>query len=528
VDDEATIRSALSQELRLALGEKYSIETAEDGNEALELLDDIIEEGTPVPLIIADQIMPRMKGDEFLIAAHKRLPETYKIMLTGQAGVEAVSNAVNSANLYRYISKPWDKMDLRMSIEKAVEAYFQTQEMHALHAELKQSEQRLRQFMDVMPVGLMVADKQGETAFINQRGREIMGIPPEQDLTGHDPNDLCAMYYAASAQIYPREQQPLQRALRNEQCYVDDMMIRLKDRDVPLEAWGKPIVDSEQQISYAMAIFQDISERRRAEQDRVYLAQEREAKNVALRMNAEIEAKNEKLIQLNQEKNEFLGIAAHDLKNPLSAIIGLAEEIRESFDDMPPEEVIEYAEKIHQASDKMFALITNLLDVNAIESGNMDVTLKATDIFPVVDNLVRYYQRPAKAKDIDLRFHHDGTVFIALVDESTTHQVLDNLISNAVKYSPHGKVIDIRLLRGDAYLRCEIQDQGPGLNAEDKAKLFGKFNRLSAKPTGGEHSTGLGLFIVKKLVEAMRGKVWCDSEPGQGACFSIELPKLRT
>jgi len=103
-------------------------------------------------------------------------------------------------------------------------------------------------------------------------------------------------------------------------------------------------------------------------------------------------------------------------------------------------------------------------------------------------------------------------------------QVLENLVSNAVKYSPPGRDIFVRLQRHAQVVRVEVQDQGPGLSAEDQKKLFGKFARLSAKPTGGEHSTGLGLSIVKKMVEAMNGKVWCESEPGHGATFIVEFP----
>ena len=103
-------------------------------------------------------------------------------------------------------------------------------------------------------------------------------------------------------------------------------------------------------------------------------------------------------------------------------------------------------------------------------------------------------------------------------------QVVENLVSNAVKYSPPGKSIFVRVRRTGNAVRCEVQDEGPGLSAEDQQKLFGKFARLTAKPTGGEQSTGLGLSIVKRLVEAMHGHVWCESEPGHGATFLVEFP----
>ncbi len=237
----------------------------------------------------------------------------------------------------------------------------------------------------------------------------------------------------------------------------------------------------------------------------------------------ELYDKNEALVRLNQEKNEFLGIAAHDLKNPLSAIRGLAEEIQEDYDQMAREEILEYAGMIHKASQKMFQLITNLLDVNAIEAGKMNITPHKVDVLPILREVARDYQGRAAAKDIRLEFEAEAESYPALADENTFQQVMDNLVSNAVKYSPMEKQIFVRVRQHQGRIRCEVQDQGPGLSHEDKEKLFGKFNRLSAKPTAGEHSTGLGLFIVKKLVEAMRAKVWCESEPGRGATFIVEL-----
>jgi signal transduction histidine kinase len=106
-------------------------------------------------------------------------------------------------------------------------------------------------------------------------------------------------------------------------------------------------------------------------------------------------------------------------------------------------------------------------------------------------------------------------------------QVLDNLVSNVVKYSPHGTRAYVRVKRNAEAVRVEVQDEGEGISPEDMKKLFGKFARLSAQPTGGEHSTGLGLSIVKKMVEAMNGKVWCESEFGNGATFIVELPQAK-
>ena len=110
-----------------------------------------------------------------------------------------------------------------------------------------------------------------------------------------------------------------------------------------------------------------------------------------------------------------------------------------------------------------------------------------------------------------------------MADAAQLVQIMDNLVSNAVKYSPSGKNIHVRVREVDGCVRAEVRDEGPGISAEDQKRLFGKFARLTARPTAGEHSTGLGLAIVKRLVESMNGKVWCESELGQGAAFIVEL-----
>jgi len=235
---------------------------------------------------------------------------------------------------------------------------------------------------------------------------------------------------------------------------------------------------------------------------------------------------NQQLTLLNQEKNEFLGIAAHDLKNPLSSIQSLANLIRTSFEDFPKQKVLEFARMIEISAHKMFALIKNLLDVNVIESGRMNLLVDAYNILSLLQTVVNDYLEPANAKNITLQFQLIEGEYKALVDESATLQVLDNLISNAVKYSPLGKNIFVRILKTSNAVRCEIQDEGPGLSERDIQKLFGKFVRVGPRPTGEEHSTGLGLFIVKKLVDAMKGRVWCESQLGEGTTFIVEFPSL--
>jgi signal transduction histidine kinase len=250
--------------------------------------------------------------------------------------------------------------------------------------------------------------------------------------------------------------------------------------------------------------------------------------HIALRQALEtLEHQNEKLQRLNDEKNEFLGIAAHDLKNPLNSIRGMAQMIvkRKSV-ELPEEDIDDMSHQIETQSNFMFEIITNLLDVNKIENGKLTLQMMPVEILMSLDNVVNRYQLAASKKNITINFEADADEPSIYADPTLTIQVLDNIVSNAVKYSPHDKQVWVRLKEDKANkkVRVEVQDEGPGFSEEDKKKLFGKFARLSAKPTGGEHSTGLGLSIVKRLAEAMGANIWCESTLGKGAMFVIEFP----
>lgn len=242
-----------------------------------------------------------------------------------------------------------------------------------------------------------------------------------------------------------------------------------------------------------------------------------------VRTHLELKRARERLREMNDEKNEFMGIAAHDLRSPLNAVKGYLEMILEdpAIERAQLEDVVG---RSIESTRRMADMLQQLLDANAIERGERKFELKPCELSSVLNSVLAIYRPRAAAKQQTLHFETDSAPASVLGDRGVLTQVLENLVSNAVKYSPLGKNIFVRLNNQSGIVRCEVQDEGPGLSAEDRTKLFGKFARLSAKPTGGETATGLGLSIVKRMVEAMNGKVWCESEPGQGATFVVQLP----
>jgi two-component system, sensor histidine kinase and response regulator len=238
--------------------------------------------------------------------------------------------------------------------------------------------------------------------------------------------------------------------------------------------------------------------------------------------------KNKRLEQLNKEKNEFLGIAAHDLKNPLSTIKGYAELMEVDAANMTEEETIEYAAQIKSMSEYMFQIIIDLLDMNAIEEGKMKMNPVDFEVVTVIMNGISKFTAPSQKKNINIKFEPDNYALSAYADVGRTLQVLDNLVSNAIKFSPFDKNIYVRAYPYNTDNICiEVQDEGPGISEEDKKKLFGKFTKLTARPTANENSTGLGLSIVKKIIENMGGTIWCESNLGEGASFKFTLPSSK-
>jgi len=310
VDDERTVLRSLKAELQEAVGNDYTIESAEGGEEALELIEELLEDGDEVILIISDHIMPDMKGDELLKQAHIILPKTIKIMLTGQADIGGMANAINSANLYRYITKPWQSEDLKLTVREALNSYLQDKQLTeqnaklqqinqelaelnsqqtALIAKLHESENRLRQFLEAMPIGVGVLDADGQPYYVNRKAKEIFGKGVVPDTSSEQLSEVYQVYQAGTNQKYPTDNFPIVRALKGESATADDAEVHQGDKIIPLEIFATPIYDRQGNIVYAINTIQDITERKVAEAERRKFIQELFDLNYNLQISLEAE-----------------------------------------------------------------------------------------------------------------------------------------------------------------------------------------------------------------------------------------------
>ncbi len=243
----------------------------------------------------------------------------------------------------------------------------------------------------------------------------------------------------------------------------------------------------------------------------------------------EAEKLRQKAEEASRMKTELLGIVAHDLKNPLQSILGFALLVREKLE--PNSDAYLMIQTILNAAERIMRIIDGLLKTAALEEGRIELNKTLYDISLLVEEVVSCNQMQAQNKHQTLSFQAEPNC-MALVDADKMREVIDNLISNAIKYSPEGTTITVRVQHsknddagGAPSVLVSVRDEGQGLTEEDMKKLFGKFQRLSARPTAGESSTGLGLAIVKQLVELHGGKVWAESEgKNKGSIFCVKLP----
>jgi signal transduction histidine kinase len=220
-----------------------------------------------------------------------------------------------------------------------------------------------------------------------------------------------------------------------------------------------------------------------------------------------------------------IAYAAHALGNFLLITGGTVDLLLVTLENYPDPQVRTWLEGLRHAANLMTHTVNQLMGT-AVREGPQ-LRPEKVDLPVLVRRGCDYYQRLANRKQIAITFESTVETPHVWADRVAVAAVLDNLLSNAVKYSPHGKTIRIQVRSEPGYLVCSIRDEGPGLSAEERARLFQRGVRLSAVPTGGEPSAGYGLAVAKELMDRLGGQITCESEPGQGACFSMRLPIYR-
>ncbi|MDQ8179249.1 sensor histidine kinase [Pelagicoccus sp. SDUM812005] len=263
----------------------------------------------------------------------------------------------------------------------------------------------------------------------------------------------------------------------------------------------------------------DRLERRNQELSRINDQIERQKKKIE-QSAASLEKANDELSRLNREKDEFIGIVAHDLRNPLNGILGLC-----AVTDFDEDDPVEFIQDIEDSANRMLSLVETLLDVSRIEGHDVQVSSQHVNPFELVKNSCAQFTEHADRKNIKLSIEGDTKSELRIFTDPDWFSIcLNNLINNAVKYTPEYGKVQVKTYAETGSNCIAISDTGPGISEEDQRKLFGKFARLSAKPTGGESSTGLGLYLVKSMCERLGIEITVRSVLGKGTTFTLKVP----
>jgi signal transduction histidine kinase len=236
----------------------------------------------------------------------------------------------------------------------------------------------------------------------------------------------------------------------------------------------------------------------------------------------EISAINEELLAINNEKDNFIGIVSHDLKSPITGIQNLVQLMKtQGASDIQQE----YFELILESCSQMQYLISEILDVNRIEQGLQSVLTKKISVSELLTRIRKYFEVVTRDKNINLNFQLSENDILCTTDDALLFQILSNLISNAIKFSKSGSQVDLSVSKQSPNVVFEVTDYGPGIGDDEIPLLFKKFQKLKTRPTQGEGSTGLGLFIVNRLVQLLGGNVHVKSIPHQKTTFTVQIPE---
>ena len=382
VDDEEIILEALQEQLDSFFGEDYIIETADSGEDALDFFLELTKEGVQIPVIISDYIMPGMKGDELLKEIHKLSPDSLKILLTGQASIEGISNAINNAQLYRYIAKPWDKDDLVLTVKEAIKSFLQ---------EIK----------------------------IKKQNKELLVL----------------------------------------NASLEEIVIQ----------------------------------------------------------------RTKELRLANASKDKFFSIIAHDLKSPFNALLGLSEIMIENWGHMSDDDKIEFIKDINSSSKNTFNLLQNLLEWSRSQTGKIQVEASKFSPYNVIHENVKILSQHADNKNITIKSTVPENNY-CFADKNMISTVFRNLISNSVKFTNNGGIIEISVSLKNNFHQFCISDTGIGMPEETVRNLFNITEKVQRSGTANETGTGLGLILCKEFIEKNNGSIVVESQPDAGSKFFFTIP----
>ncbi|MFZ5812066.1 MAG: hybrid sensor histidine kinase/response regulator [Thermodesulfobacteriota bacterium] len=476
----------------------YTIRLAESADEALAIL-----RTEEIHVLVTDQRMPHVSGAALLEQAAEEFPGVLRYMLTGYSDFDPLVDAINKGRVQGYFPKPLNPKEFAERVARDLENRLLRERNEALLAELQKSQEMLRQAHALARIGIWRWDRDTDTIEWSDELWRIVGRAP-----GSEPLSFARLGHFFSPPGMERLRQAVDTALQSATPYQLELEMLRPDADVRwVTAFGGPTRDRHGLIIGLHGTVQDITERKRAE---IALLRAMEAAEAA-----------------NQAKSEFLANMSHEIRTPLNGILGMLQLIQTGAAD--PEQA-RYADIAIRSSKRLTCLLSDILDFSSMEAGKMTLHAEPFDIRGVLRQVEDLLHPVHLQSGVPLRLYADPAL-PALVkgDATRVQQVLTNLVGNALKFTESGSVaLEAYPLppRRAAESRAlfVVADTGCGIPDEKLETLFKPFVQASTGYSRSHQGAGLGLSIVKRLVELMGGSIAVESEVGVGTTFYVALP----
>ncbi len=375
---------------------------------------------------------------------------------------------------------------------------------------LRETKSRLTQILEAIPVGVFVMEASGKPYYANQTAQAILGKGIVSEASSDRIAEIYQIYIAQSDRLYPNADLPIVRALSGERVTADNLEVHHPDRVVPLELWGNPIFDKNGKVVYAIAAFQDITQRKQAEAERIRFTQELELKNAALQ-------------RLDQLKDEFLANTSHELRTPLNGIIGIAESLIDGAAGPLSERQIANLSMVVSSGKRLASRVNDILDFSKLKNRDIELQRKPVDFRQITEVVLTLSQPLLAGKPLELKNEISKELPAVEGDENRLQQIMYNLVGNAIKFTASGSVtISAGLV--DNWVEVTVADTGIGIPPDKFDDIFKSFEQVDASISREYGGTGLGLSITKQLVELHGGTIRVESELGKGSRFIFTLP----
>jgi PAS domain S-box-containing protein len=448
--------------------------------------------------ILLDLSLPDSAGLDTVRRTRHAAGKTPIVVMTGLDDEETALAALRSGAQDYLVKGKFESSDLTRALRHAIER-------ERVEQALRQVKDALEAIITASPAAVLTLDAQGMVRTWNRSAEMIFGWRPDEVLGGSVP-------------FVPAEKQSefdglLSRALAGESLVNLEVRRQRKDgTPVDVSLSTAPLRGPDDTVLGVVAVITDISARKAAE-------------TALSNKSAELARNNEELRRLNEFKNQVLGMAAHDLRNPLSVILACSEFLLSpESGTLEPARRTDFLSRIERNSTLMMNLINDLLDLTQIESGQLRLSPRPLAVAELVERNVSVNRMLADARSIELGLTVPKDLPEVMADPARIEQVLNNLIGNALKFSGSGSRVEVSAARENGAVVVTVRDAGPGIPAEELGRLFKPFSRTSVRPAAGEKSTGLGLAIARKIVEGHGGRIWAESEVGRGSTFRFSLP----